>query len=179
MVMFSTMAAYSVIFPNAFSRIARADEMTSAEHTVQTDPTDGTVARVEIWKVSLELIRKNLFFGVGTGDVKDILLESYRRNGLEPVFLQKLNAHNQYFQTFIALGFFGFTLLALMLLIPAILALKHHEYLYFAFISIIAINLLFESMLENQAGVVFYAFFNVLLFAVIQQAKDKTTSAAL
>ena len=32
------------------------------------------------------------------------------------------------------------------------------------FLLIFAINILFESMLESQAGVIFYAFFNVLFF---------------
>jgi hypothetical protein len=34
------------------------------------------------------------------------------------------------------------------------------------FIVLIAFNFLFESMLETQAGVVFYAFFNAYLFAI-------------
>ena len=35
---------------------------------------------------------------------------------------------------------------------------------YFLFLFIIGFNFIFESMLEAQSGVVFYAFFNVFLF---------------
>ena len=67
-------------------------------------------------------------------------------------------------ETFVTLGVFGFSLMAALLLIPLFRALRKGEYLYVSFLLIFAINILFESMLESQAGVIFYAFFNVLFF---------------
>ena len=164
LVMIAVFAGYSRIFPFAFTRISRADSMVSSAQTVQANPTDGTVARMAIWKVSAGLIRQHFLFGVGTGDVKDVYLEAYQQQQLYPVYRKKLNAHNQYFQTFVTLGVFGFSLMAALLLIPLFRALRKGEYLYVSFLLIFAINILFESMLESQAGVIFYAFFNVLFF---------------
>ncbi len=156
---------FSKLFPYAFKRISKADSMISSAQPIQSNPNDGTTARMEIWKVSIPLIRQNFVFGTGTGDVKNVLLETYRTHNLFPIFMKKLNAHNQYIQTFIALGFLGFSLLVASLLIPAYRSLRKGDYLYLSFILIFAINILFESMLETQAGVVFYAFFNAFLFS--------------
>lgn len=155
----------SRMFPKGFSRFSTADKMISDSRTLATNPEDGTVARMEIWKISADLIRQHFLFGVGTGDVKDVLMESYREHQLYPVYKKKLNAHNQYIQTFLTLGVTGFLLLLAILFKPAWHHLRKGNFLYVAFIVIFAVNLLFESMLEIQAGVVFYAFFNALIFS--------------
>jgi hypothetical protein len=51
-----------------------------------------------------------------------------------------------------------------MLFLPAVAAFRRKDYIYFFFIILFSMNILVESMFENQAGVVFYAFFNSLLF---------------
>jgi O-antigen ligase len=164
-IMVTVFFAFSMVFPFAFTRISKADSMISSSKTIQTNLEDGTVARVEIWKVSIGLIKQHFMFGVGTGDVKDVYMEAYQQKKLLPIIKKKLNAHNQYFQTFVTLGVIGFSLLVLFLLLPGYLSLKKGNYLYTLFLLIFAINILFESMLETQAGVVFYAFFNVFLFS--------------
>jgi O-antigen ligase len=77
---------------------------------------------------------------------------------------QRLNAHNQYLQTTVALGVIGLLVLILILLLPALQAYRQNNFPYFVFLVLLGFNLLFESMLETQAGVVFYAFFNVVLY---------------
>lgn len=124
-----------------------------------------TGERMAILKVSLDLVREHWLFGVGTGDVKDSLVEHYRINDLEKVYHQRLNAHNQYLQTIIAIGVPGFLVLTGMLLLPAILAFRRNHPVYLALLALFALNLLFESMFESQAGVIFYAFLNTMLFA--------------
>ncbi|MCK9218543.1 MAG: O-antigen ligase family protein [Bacteroidales bacterium] len=126
--------------------------------------TESTAERLAIWSVAGDIIRSNFFFGVGTGDVKDELLAGYKEKNNLAAFQKKLNTHNQYLQTFITLGVIGFIVLAGMILFPAVRAARDRDFLYFIFLLIFALNLVLESMLEIQAGVVFYAFFNTLLF---------------
>ena len=149
--------------------------MTSSK-TIQTEPDDGTVARMEIWKISIGLIKQHFMFGVGTGDVKDVFMKAYQQQNLYSIFKKKLNAHNQYLQTFVTLGVFGFSLLVAFLLIPVYRSLRKGDYLYTLFLLIFAINILVESMLETQAGVVFYAFFNAFLFSKSAANNEKTDS---
>ncbi|MBL4734406.1 MAG: O-antigen ligase family protein, partial [Flavobacteriales bacterium] len=108
------------------------------------------------------LIGDNWIFGVGTGDVKDELIARYAENGLTGIVEKRLNAHNQFLQSFAALGIFGFLSLLIALLAAAIYAIKRKNLVYFMFVIIIIVNALTESILEVQAGIVFYTFFNSL-----------------
>jgi O-antigen ligase len=129
------------------------------------DKENSINTRLEIWKDSWQIIKKNWLFGVGTGDVKDVLIEKYKKDHFVVGYKDRRNAHEQFLQTFIALGIVGFLILFAMIILPAWTALRHRHYLYFVFLVIFAINIMVESMLENQAGVIFYAFFNVFLFS--------------
>ncbi|MEI7490439.1 MAG: O-antigen ligase family protein [Bacteroidota bacterium] len=130
------------------------------------ETSKSTSDRIDIWKVSLEVIKSNVLTGVGTGDVKDVLIGKYKENKIEEALEFKLNAHNQYLQTFMTLGIFGITALLLMLFLPMVSAFRKHYLLYFVFTLLFAVNILVESMFETQAGVVWYAFFNIILFSV-------------
>jgi len=92
------------------------------------------------------------------------LLKEYIDKRFSNAIQHRLDAHNQYLQTYISLGLVGFIPLALMLILPAVSAFRREDYIYFFFLFLFSLNILVESMFENQAGVVFYAFFNSLLF---------------
>ena len=122
-----------------------------------------TENRIQIWKSSNLIISKNLLLGVGTGDVKEALQGQYKKNGFQNALKRNLNAHNEYYQVFISLGIVGFILLLMSMIYPLAISFKHNNYTYLFFLLIVMLNFLTESILETQAGVVFYAFFNSLL----------------
>ncbi|MGD0711202.1 MAG: O-antigen ligase family protein [Bacteroidales bacterium] len=132
---------------------------------------ESSAARVLIWESSIKIIKENFLFGVGTGDVKDALINEFKIDGATGALYEKLNAHNQFLQTFIALGFWGFIILLTMFVLPFYLCIKYKKYIYLSFLIICFINFLFESMLEVQTGVMFFAFFNILFS--IEQYKEK------
>ncbi len=145
--------------------------MTTAQETIgkpiSGEERSSTMERMGIWKSGLIVLKSHWMFGVGTGDVKDALMETYRKEHYEAAYSQKLNAHNQYLQTFMALGIPGIITLLGMLLVPFIRSFRQEDFIRFSFVVIFALNIAVESMLETQAGVVFYAFFNcVLLWSV-------------
>jgi O-antigen ligase len=153
-----------LVAPVAFSRISEAGHTAASQPSQENLTPEDKADRIALWTTALEIIKKNFLIGVGTGDVKDNLLDTYRKNGIFYAFDHKLNAHNQYLQTSIALGLAGFLVLVAILLFPALRALQRHQDIYLVFLFIFSIAILSESMLEIQAGVVFYAFFNVFLF---------------
>nr|MBA3901521.1 O-antigen ligase family protein [Bacteroidota bacterium] len=120
--------------------------------------------RLYVWDASANVIKNNFLIGVGTGDVKDALKKELNNLGYKRPADLNLNSHNQYLQSAIALGVPSVILLIIIMLFPFILSIIKRYYLYAAFLIIMAISMLFESVLETQAGVVFYAFFNSLLF---------------
>jgi O-antigen ligase len=161
------LAAFAILllsFPNAATRVSQAkQDMTSSDAFESSARSTGD--RVLIWRASKEVIRRNLIVGVGTGDVRDELMVEYRNENVITIFKHYLNAHNQYIQTFIALGISGLLLLVAMMLVPAFFSFRRENYMYFAFLFLVAISMFVESMLERQEGVVFYVFFNTLLFS--------------
>ena len=128
-----------------------------------TTSDDGSARRVFVWKASVDVIKQNLFLGVGTGDTRDQLLNMYLKKGMNAEYKAELNSHNQYLNTGVTLGIIGILVLLLCLGAPLFIALKQKSYLLIGFILLMSINFLTESMLETQAGVIFYAFFYTLL----------------
>ena len=160
------------IFTNTTNRFLEAKESVINREIIENDTKESSGERILVWQSTIDIIRHNFLFGVGTGDVKDQLLKKYKEDNIVLAMDLKLNAHNQYLQTFVSIGVVGFWILALYILLPMINAVKNRNLLYFLFLAIIGFNFLFESMLERQAGVVFYAFFNAYLFTVKKELRS-------
>lgn len=113
-------------------------------------------SRFEIWSQALSIFKTAPFFGYGTGDVKDRLMKSYRDSNFTYALEKKLNAHNQYLQTSVALGILGLSSLLAFLLLP-LYPVRFSPFSFF--IGLLFLNALTESIFETQKGVVFTAFF--------------------
>lgn len=125
------------------------------------------------WYSAKEIIEDNFFTGVGTGDGIDKLVEEYEKiefkNGIEG----RLNAHNQYLETFLKLGIFGLMSLLLLIIFALKFALKNQSYFIFFIILFISISFVLESMLERQHGVLFMCFFLPLFYVFDKVKKNK------
>ncbi|MEW7289528.1 O-antigen ligase family protein [Aquimarina sp. 2304DJ70-9] len=118
--------------------------------------------RVLLWNESIELIKTNLFFGLGLGDVEDELNARFKEKKLD--LLIGLNSHNQYLQTLIEFGLIGFSLLLLLFYYvyrnsPEV----YTNIIGISFIIIVGINFMFESMLSRYSGLSFIVFFYCVL----------------
>ncbi len=122
-----------------------------------------TNARLLTWESAFDIMKKHPLLGVGTGDVRDVLTKRYNEKEILPVLKRYLNVHNQFLQTFLSIGIIGFTLLSLTLILPFFKAIKEKDLLLFVFVILIILNFSVESMLEVQAGVIFYSFFSIFL----------------
>ena len=151
------------VFPGIGTRVKESEQDLKSMDSPGKDPKS-TAERIAVWKCAIEIISGHPIIGVGTGDIKDALMEQYKAHNLIKIMNQKLDAHNQYLQTFCTLGILGLATLLYLLIFPTIRAFQRKEMVYLLFVAIFAINILVESMLENQAGVVFFALFNGLLF---------------
>ena len=133
---------------------------------------NSTASRMALWNAAKVVISENWMIGTGTGDVKDALFKEYEKEGMSFALQENLNAHNQFLQTFASLGIPGVLNISLILLFPLLYSFKKRNYIYMVFLLMIIINFSVESMLETQAGVIFYAFFNfLLLFSFSQEEK--------
>ena len=155
------------IFPYSLFRIVKSKQVVENVEKIENEGSGSSADRILIWQNSFEIIKKNFLIGVGTGDVKDCLINKYKENNIKEALQKRLNAHNQYLQTFITLGIIGLLILSLSLVLPAYYTFRQKNFLYLLFLIIVSINLLVESMFETQAGVVFYAFFNSIMFFML------------
>ena len=91
-------------------------------------------------------------------------------------FIKKgYNYHAQFLQTLSAVGFLGFFFLLFSMLIPAYnLGWKNKNYLLLVFMFIVFVSLITESMLERQAGLIFFAFFSSFLTLCKKDVTDKS-----
>jgi len=129
----------------------------------ESDNNGSTAVRFKIWDSGVKLIAQNPVFGFGTGDVKDVLMSEYIATNNYSAFAKKLNAHNQFIQVLIATGVFGFSVFVLSLLFLFIEGFKGKNLYALFYVIILLIYMIPESLLENQAGTIFFGLFFALL----------------
>jgi len=135
--------------------------------TLNNDP------RLLIWKSALGVVRKNLIFGVGTGDASDKLKEEFVSRGYIDGYYNNLNAHNQFLEILVENGLIGLILFLSILAYMAYMAINKQNILLGLFIITTIVFFIFETMLNRLAGVSFFGLFSFLL---IYAKKNKQTS---
>ena len=146
------------LFPETFNRLSSL-KVVSSTTSIDKTSSESTSVRILIWEQCIQLIKENFWFGTTVGDANDKLYQSYKENGLTGALSHHLNAHNQYFQTFIGLGFFGFIILLILTFGYLIKNILNKHFLFVIFSILIILNFLVESMLQTSAGVLFFCFF--------------------
>lgn len=126
-------------------------------------PMSGTEVRLVMWTVSAK-VSGDYPLGVGTGNVDEVLTTYLNRMGQNELAKQEYNPHNQYLQTAIELGWAGLLLLISILAVGCVEAFRNRNAILLLVVTNLAFNMLFESMLQRQSGIVFYPFIICLLY---------------
>ena len=132
-------------------------EMNMYKHTGNTKGYS-VIQRLELIKASLNIIKNNFWFGVGTGDMVKAY-DQQLHDMHSDLYGTKLRSHNQYLSIFSALGLFGFLIFLTALFYPVILNKRISNYYFLTFFIIFLLSMLNEDTIESQAGVTFFAFF--------------------
>lgn len=150
---------------NAISEYA-SDPHAFLVKRVKDSEIPGNQKRLVMWTVTSELIGEHPM-GVGTGNVDEYLHAKLSAYGFDQLVADDLNPHNQYLQTMLEIGIVGLLLLLGLIGSCIYFAIKKRSFLLLLLISGLAFNMLFESMLQRQSGVVFYSFWIPVLMLVI------------
>lgn len=118
------------------------------------------------------IFKDNWMFGVGTGDLNDLLIKEYENKHFEEGLAERYNPHEQYLDTGASVGILGLIALLGMILFPLYLSIKSRDFFALTFIVIVFFFFLTESMLARQKGVVFFSFF-LLLLSVRRRSKGE------
>ena len=131
--------------------------------------------RLVMWSITCEEIAKHPF-GVGTGNVDIYLGKNIRTKG-NPTFADKqYNPHNQFLQTQLEIGIVGLFILFFITIGGVIYGVKKRNVLLIVLFSSLLLNSLFESMLQLQAGIIFYLYFFMLVIIAEQSNLKKSLS---
>lgn len=135
-------------------------EMVKPVDEMDQNRPGSTGARMLVWKSSVELIKENFWFGVGTGDIKDELIQRNIDNGYSGVAEKKLNSHNQYLNSHLALGVLAPLFLLMVIITNCIKRAGNDRYYSWrvGVVLMLFLAMFTESMLEVEAGIIPYAF---------------------
>lgn len=158
---------FTVINGHRFQPIVH--EIHDAEHVEQQTVLGSVGLRIVLWKAALRSSSDHRIFGVGTGDIRDILYRTTGVPGLEQAEEKNLNVHNQFLETYLGLGIPGLLVLLFLMFYPVTGNGEHLSLLLVLFLVIVAFNFVFECMLDRLSGVVFFAFFYSLFVLVREQ----------
>lgn len=139
-----------------FSRIL----LKSGDYERKEDP------RLIIWRSALKIVQKNMFFGVGIGDVRTELAAEYERIGEKEMAKVRYNTHNQFLEVLLENGIIGVVLFLSIFCCMFYIALSDRNLLYGVFILMILMFFLFETVLYRLAGVSFFTLFSFLLIHI-------------
>ena len=109
------------------------------------------------------ILKEYWLFGVGVGDVQDVFSSEYEKSHSLLKIENQHRSHNQFLTIWISHGLIGFMALLLLWFLPFFKYMKTCDYLLCVVLIAFGFSLLWQDMLETQAGVTIFALFYSLM----------------
>jgi O-antigen ligase len=157
--------AGSIPFFNRLMDLKETDlKIVSQNKFTYDTPFNGLNFRLLQWRLGIEILNENndWLFGAGIGQKQQLLNKKYAQHNiytgnpeLGDTGYLNYNFHNQYLETLVGSGIIG---LILLLFIIFYIFVNQRRKLFFPFVVYLLLILffIFESVLERQAGIVFF-----------------------
>ncbi len=127
--------------------------------------------RIEYLDNAFNLIKDNLWFGVGTGDINDEIMKQYERDSSILHLKWRHRPHNQYVTFLATFGMLGLFWILIAMFYAPFYEKKLTDYFFLVFLIIAMFSMLNEDTLETQAGVTFFAFFYAFFLYMSKDSK--------
>ncbi|UKN00356.1 O-antigen ligase family protein [Paracrocinitomix mangrovi] len=125
----------------------------------QGDPNGHSLLqRLEHLRIAWRIVRDQPIIGVGMGDVPEAFEQEYISSESMLAEENRHRSHNQYLTLWISHGIFGLLMIVGMLFYPMLKA-KNKDYFFWIVMLTLTISMLFQDMLETQAGVTIFGLF--------------------
>jgi O-antigen ligase len=157
------------LFPAPFERLNSIRNISLG--ALDKTSSESNTVRLLIWEQCIHLIKTDFWFGTGVGDFNDVMFETYKANGMTGALDHHLNAHNQYLQTFVGVGVFGFIVLLLLTFGQLVRGIIRKHFIFTLTALLLVLNFLVESMLQTAAGTLFFVFF--LCFFSLEKTRNE------
>ena len=163
----------SALLPGHTNRISQT--YSSVTEASKDGSVDGD-ARIDITRSALHRVAQRPLLGYGTGNYRGSLVEQYDIDDFKDGAQARYNAHNQYMESLLSAGVFGLLALLFFLFSPLGLACVRARSATLATLfatGIVAGNLMVESMLERQMGLLFIGYFMAVMVLVVSGEENK------
>jgi O-antigen ligase len=128
------------------------------------DEQNSAILHAKSWHCAIECWEKNILFGNGTGDERNVLGNCYLSKGWRSMSEIRYDAHNEYLSSLVRHGVVGLVVLVFSLFWTLNQALKRRDQLYACFMIIIVVSALAESILRGEGELIFFTFFNSFFY---------------
>jgi hypothetical protein len=133
------------------------------EQPLDKSSTESNMVRRLVWIADEKVVERMPWYGYGVANVNKVLSKEYEELDFTGAKQRNLNAHNQYYQTLIGLGWPGLLALTLIHLDFLFYGILQRKRVWLYILLVMVLNFLVESMLQRAAGSIYFAFISVLL----------------
>jgi O-antigen ligase len=133
------------------------------EQPLDKSSTESNMVRRLVWIADETVIARMPWYGYGVANVNKVLTKEYEELDFTGAKQRNLNAHNQYYQTLIGLGWPGLLVLILIHLDFLFYGILQRKRVWLSILFVIILNFLVESMLQRAAGSIYFSFITILL----------------
>lgn len=156
-----------LLIPHQQNRAVSTKQVVAGEAVQRYHDASPRDARVQAWQASWCIGRQYFPVGVGIENFKKEQKSFYEEHAYWLSAEKELNAHNQYLQMWACMGLIGVSVMAVLLGYGIYIALKYRQVMLLLMLVLVAVNYMFESMLERQDGIIFTCFFYSILCAEV------------
>lgn len=114
--------------------------------------------RLDAWKSALRVIGEHPLLGVGAGDADTAMQQAYTQRNSTLTRQNRIPPHNQFLESGVALGLTGLLTLLALFIVPLFRPLLRKHPLFLGCLVMWFVAIQFESVLQTQVGVTFFAF---------------------
>ncbi|MBD0823363.1 O-antigen ligase family protein [Aestuariibaculum marinum] len=147
-----------IIFAFSLDTIKRFEEVFDNKSYGEVQEFSSTSIRYNIYKCDFALIKENLLFGYGIGDVKETLRGCYK-NKSEVLYNGNYNSHNQYLGILLISGVSGLFIFMYSIVLNFKLFHRRKDYMASSVLVLFLLVMLFENILDRQNGVILFSLF--------------------
>ena len=131
--------------------------------------------RLEYYKMAIQIIKENFWFGNGTGGYYEAYQTKYNQNKFFQNQEYRQRSHNMFLSYWIDFGLIGLCFICFALIAPVFLERKTKSFLLLIFLLIVFISFMNEDTLNNHDAISFFAFFYPLyLYSLSPKAPSPT-----
>lgn len=131
-------------------------------------------SRLARWSVALESISQRPILGYGVGKEKDVLKKGYIKEGMLSSAKKRYDTHNQFLGYVMDAGIVGLATILYYFIFSFFLFYKSQNFMFIILLLQILAICLFENYLNNNAGIIYVAFYsNLFLFIAFLTKPEK------